>query len=132
VILVVGGSGRKVGKTTVACEIIEATREARWTAIKITPHAHEPGLHGDTQRFVEAGASKALLVGGNDLIAIPPGNVLIESNSILDVIQPDLFVFVNGGGEWKCSASRVAGKAQYVVQKHATVELIDRVRQLLR
>ena len=109
-----------------ACEIIDATREAGWTAIKITPHAHEPGWYGDTERFVEAGASKAFLVGGNDLLDIPAGNVLIESNSILDVIQPDLFVFVNGGGEWKCSAARVAGKAQSWCKNTRLTKLIDR------
>ncbi len=131
-ILVVGGSGRKVGKTTVACEIIAATREAHWTAIKITPHAHERTLHGDSERYLEAGAAKALLVGGNETLELPRGNTLIESNSILDLIDPDLFVFVDGGGEWKCSASRVAGKAQYVVRGHATSELIERVRSFIR
>ena len=131
-ILVVGGSGRKVGKTTVACEIIAATREAQWTAIKVTPHAHEPGPHGDTERYIEAGAARSLLVGGNELLKIPAGNVLIESNSILDVIEPDLFVFVDSGGEWKCSAMRVAGKANYVINGHATGKVIECVRQLLQ
>ena len=131
-ILVVGGSGRKVGKTTVACEIIAATREAQWTAIKVTPHAHEPSPHGDTERYAEAGAARAQLVGGNELLTIPAGNVLIESNSILDVIEPDLFVFVDSGGEWKCSAMRVAGKANYVINGHATGKVIECVRQLLR
>ena len=131
-ILVVGGSGRKVGKTTVACEIIAATREANWTAIKITPHAHERSVHGDTERYVEAGAATAVLVGGNEALELPGGNTLIESNSILDLIEPDLLVFVDGGGEWKCSASRAAGKAQYVVNGHATPELIERVQELIR
>jgi molybdopterin-guanine dinucleotide biosynthesis protein len=130
VIVVVGGSGRKVGKTTVACEIIAATAEARWTAIKITPHAHEPSPHGDTERYLAAGATNALLVGGNDVFTLPAGNVLIESNSILDVIEPDLFVFVEGAGEWKCSALHASGRAQFVVQGHATAAVIDAVRQL--
>jgi molybdopterin-guanine dinucleotide biosynthesis protein len=131
VILVVGGSGRKVGKTTVACEIISATREAAWTAIKITPHIHNPSLHGDTERYLEAGAANALLIGGNENFTLPAGNVLIESNSILDVIDPDMFVFVDSGEEWKCSAMRVAGKAKYVVNGHATEELIRAVRHLV-
>ena len=130
-ILVVGGSGRKVGKTTVACEIIAATREANWTAIKITPHTHNPSVRGDTGRYLEAGATKALLVGGNDVLTLPTGNILIESNSVLDVIEPDLFVFVDGGGEWKCSATRAIGKAEYVVQGHATAAVLRRVRKLL-
>jgi hypothetical protein len=131
VILVVGGSGRKVGKTTVACEIISATRDAHWTAIKISPHSHESSLYGDTERYLEAGAAKALLLGGNDRLDLPEGNVLIESNSIVDLIEPDLLVFVDGGGEWKCSASRVAGRAQYVVNAHATQDVLDRVRQMI-
>jgi hypothetical protein len=120
-----------VGKTTVACEIIAATREAEWTAIKITPHAHERSLYGDTERYLEAGAAKALLIGGNETLELPKGNTLIESNSILDLIDPDLFVFVDSGGEWKCSASRVAGKAQCVVRGHATSELIEQVRTFI-
>jgi hypothetical protein len=132
VILVVGGSGRKVGKTTVACEIIAATQEAQWTAIKITPYAHEPSPHGDTERYLAAGAVRALLARGNEVLQLPAGNVLIESNSILDVIQPDLFVFVDGGGEWKCSASRAVGKAQFVVRGHATAEVFEGVRRLVR
>jgi Molybdopterin-guanine dinucleotide biosynthesis protein len=54
VIVVVGGQSRKVGKTTVVCEILRATPERGWIAIKISPHAHGAGL--DHPVLVEATA----------------------------------------------------------------------------
>ena len=76
-IVVVGGSSRKVGKTTVMCEIISATREAAWTALKISPHDHQHGHFGDTDRYTAAGAVKSELL--NDLAARNSfdGNLLI-------------------------------------------------------
>jgi hypothetical protein len=38
-LIVVGGQCRKVGKTTLIVDIIQATADPRWTAVKITPHA---------------------------------------------------------------------------------------------
>ena len=38
-LIVVGGQCRKVGKTALIVDIIQATPELRWTAVKITPHA---------------------------------------------------------------------------------------------
>lgn len=39
-IIVVGGSNRGVGKTTLVCGLIAALPEYRWNAIKITTHDH--------------------------------------------------------------------------------------------
>ena len=39
-LVVVGGHTRNIGKTTVACGIIEALRDWNWTAIKITQYGH--------------------------------------------------------------------------------------------
>jgi molybdopterin-guanine dinucleotide biosynthesis protein len=128
VILVVGGSSSKVGKTTVICEIIAATRDARWTAVKITPHQHEPKQHGDTERYAAAGAVRTVLSSGP---APREGNVIIESNSVLDELTPDLFVFVEGGPDSKPSARRHAGKADFHVAGHAPPELITEVRRRL-
>jgi hypothetical protein len=127
VIVVVGGSSRKAGKTTVICEIIAATREARWTAVKISPHDHEPGEHGDTERYLEAGAAHASIVN-RYAPDVHGGNIILESNSVMDTLTPDLFVFVDGGGAWKRSAVRHASKAHYTVTGHATPELIARIR----
>jgi len=39
-IVVVGGSGRGVGKTALVCGLIRALPEIPWTAVKITSDAH--------------------------------------------------------------------------------------------
>lgn len=130
-IIVVGGSARKAGKTTVVCEIIAATQEARWNAVKISPHRHELHPRGDTERYAEAGAAHAMLVQGSDALILS-GNTIIESNSILDKIEPDLFVFVDGGGEWKPSAQHHASKADCVLRGHVSPELLERIRDTLR
>jgi hypothetical protein len=41
--IVVGGSNKGVGKTSLICGIIAALPEFRWTAIKITSHEYEVG-----------------------------------------------------------------------------------------
>ena len=45
-IVLIAGSGRNVGKTTLGCEIIKATKKQEIVTVKITPHFHEatPGL----------------------------------------------------------------------------------------
>jgi hypothetical protein len=126
-IVVVGGSSRKVGKTTVICEIIAATSEAQWTAVKISPHVHEFGAEGDTGRYLAAGARRTEF--GNP--STFEGNIIIESNGILDTITPDLFVFVEGDTEWKPSALKHAGKADIVVRGHVSPELIGRIQMML-
>jgi hypothetical protein len=115
-VIVIGGSGRGVGKTALVCELIAAFPTIRWTAVKITSHhhgnlepvceEHEPGQGTDTARYLAAGAARALLVTASDA-GIPLGalhgalgsdaNVLFESNRILEVLKPDLSVGVLGG-----------------------------------
>jgi len=46
-IVVVGGHSRKVGKTSVVSALIRGLPEYRWTAIKLSPHAH-----GHANRYV--------------------------------------------------------------------------------
>ena len=128
-IVVVGGSSRKAGKTKVMCEIISATRDAAWVAFKISPHHHEPGMTGDTERYLAAGAIEARLLSALDVL--PEGNVMIESNSVLNNITPDLFVFVEGSEEWKQSAHRHVSRADFVIREHATCDVIERVRGML-
>jgi hypothetical protein len=41
-ILLIAGSGRNVGKTTLACKILQQEKEKKPVAVKITPHFHEP------------------------------------------------------------------------------------------
>src|SRR5579863_9866900 len=71
-IIVVGGSGRGVGKTSLVCGLISALDELRWTAVKISTHDHgkpkpiweetSAGAETDTARYLTAGAERALLV----------------------------------------------------------------------
>jgi len=117
-IIVVGGSGRGVGKTALVCGLIAALPEFRWTAVKITGHEHgkpEPvweetitGQGSDTARYLAAGAERALLVAapGDDFAVLlkelwvktgPGAHVLFESNRILDHLKPDICLAVDGG-----------------------------------
>lgn len=117
-IVVVGGSGKDVGKTALVCAVIAALREFEWMAVKITGHDYEPtaalasksgstqatvweeqrpGSETDTARYLAAGARRALLVkrrGAKMPVeeirhAIGTGrNVIFESNRIVDVVEP--------------------------------------------
>jgi hypothetical protein len=110
-IIVVGGGGRGVGKTALICGLIRALPNARWTAVKITTHAHghtEPvfeetatGEGTDTARYLAAGAQRALLVTSHedDLATAlrrildenrTQENLIFESNSVLNHLKPDL------------------------------------------
>jgi hypothetical protein len=135
VTLVVGGQSSKVGKTQVVCALLRALAVWDWTAIKISRHAH--GLSGasysldeedpggtvnDTQRFLAAGARRAYWLrapgeGLRDALpALTPlleGHCLIESNSILEFLTPDLYLLVVRPGEpdWKDSALRFGERA---------------------
>jgi hypothetical protein len=42
-IIVIGGSGKSVGKTSLVCGLIAALPEFHWTAVKITRHKHAAG-----------------------------------------------------------------------------------------
>ncbi len=82
-VIVVGGNGRGVGKTTLLCGLIAALPGYRWTAVKISSHPHRleepefrartasreviweetrPGQGSDTARYLAAGAERALLL----------------------------------------------------------------------
>ena len=140
-IIVVGGSGRGVGKTALVCGLIAALPEFRWTAVKITGHEHgnpKPiweeriaGQGSDTARYLAAGARQALLVSaleGNIPLnqfwqAVGPGaNVIFESNRILHHLQPDLCLAVEGNPK----AVHKPSFRLVLHQKDATVALAER------
>lgn len=138
-IIVVGGSGRGVGKTALVCWLIAALSEFRWTAVKITRDDHgltepiweetDPEQGSDTARYLAAGAVRALLVTDHecdfplllgDLWAkLGPGaDVIFESNRILEQLKPDLCLVVVGGedeAESKPSFSLAARHADAMV-----------------
>ena len=124
-IVVVGGTGKNVGKTALVCAVIAALPEFSWTAVKITGHDYKPehpgSAHGarqivweetaaghetDTGRFLAAGARRALLVRryGQDVpvdeIQRALGrdrDVIFESNRIVDAIKSDVVLALAGG-----------------------------------
>jgi hypothetical protein len=126
-LLVVGGQSRKVGKTSVIAGIIRALQEAEWTAIKVTQHhslvgwtlQQEAAESGDSGRYLTAGARESwyLPCAPDQLeVAMPAlrglieksGNVIVESNSVMDYLQPDLYLLVldHGTSDVKESAQR--------------------------
>ena len=132
-LVVVGGQARKVGKTSVMVGLIAAMPEMRWTAIKLTQHEHgavsvfeerDAGSRTDSGRYLAAGATRSLLVQGelSEAMArvreeIAAENVMIESNSVLEFVRPDVFVMVldAGNADFKDSAKRYLDRADAVV-----------------
>jgi hypothetical protein len=118
--VVIGGHARKVGKTSVAVGLIRAFRQYPWTAVKISSHWHgaprsgeacviheekSGGDHSDSARYLSAGAARSYWIYVRDAqlaSALPEilpvlqssPFVIIESNSILRYIQPDLSIMV--------------------------------------
>ena len=129
-IVVVGGHTRNIGKTTAVEQILRATPDLRWTAMKITQFGHgvcsangEPcdcetvdhtiaiseersrDSGTDTSRMLAVGAARVLWVRtrqGQLAEAMPrirrefasAANVLLESNSVLRFLKPDLSIAV--------------------------------------
>ncbi len=118
--IVIGGHSRKVGKTAVAASLIRAFDGYRWTAAKISTHWHEAppagvscviheemtgGDQSDSARFLAAGAARSFWIRIQEeqleqsLPSLQPilkssRFVIIESNCILRLIQPELFILV--------------------------------------
>lgn len=110
--IIVGGESRKSGKTTAVCRIIAAFPDAGWTAVKISPHLHcdagsawsltEDGTSGDTRRYLEAGARRALLYCGPveygldsllELLATAK-NWIVETTSAAALLPHDLAILM--------------------------------------
>jgi hypothetical protein len=119
-IVVVGGSGRNVGKTALICGLIAGLTEFRWIAVKISMHDHgkqktvweETATRNgtDTARYLAAGAERSLLVTAEDdeLGAAvrqitgsqrPETHLIFESNQVLNYLQSDLCIGVLGDWE---------------------------------
>ena len=162
-LVVVGGQARKVGKTSVVAGLIRGLNTLAWTAVKISHHAgvaHSPHTspaddlpghldfllseekassgHGDTSRYLAAGARRALWLRvreGSLGQAVPSllealkgdEHVIIESNSILAFLQPTVFLLVVGesGRESKASARQFLGCADGLVAMGADLRASD-------
>lgn len=145
-IVVVGGNGKDVGKTSVMCAVIAALREFDWTAVKITGHDYgasapddfsnrtiweesHAGKDTDTAKYLQAGARRALLVTRRaadvpiEEIRHAVGsdcNVIFESNRIVEVVRPDVCLAVVGGAERKASFLRLVRAANAIVMVQGT------------
>ena len=152
-LVVVGGQGRKVGKTSVIAGLIRGLNTLAWTAVKISHHAGDAGTedtpladelpprldfllseerdregHGDTALYLAAGARRALWLrtrGGGLARALPDllealegdEHVIIESNSLLGFLKPDIFLMVidQSGRDVKASARQFLARADALV-----------------
>lgn len=135
-LLVVGGQSRKVGKTSVVAGLIQALAWADWTAIKVTTHhvaagwalTREESPAGDSGRFLAAGARQAWFLRSTPeclALAIPrlktllvsAPNAIVESNTVLDYLEPDLFLLVldSQAAAMKASAIRHQARADAFV-----------------
>jgi hypothetical protein len=141
-VIVVGGSNKSVGKTSLVCGIIAAFPEVRWTAVKITSHDYgqaesvweEPPLNGisgeepktDTARYLAAGAYRALLVKASkeslpwsEMEPALEGQryVIYESTRAAGQIHPDIRLALVSGAEaeFKPSFAPFLGAADAVV-----------------
>jgi len=141
-IVVVGGQSRNVGKTSLVANLIRAVPERRWTAVKITQHEHglapeasymireecDAAGDSDTARYLRAGARRALLLTarrGCLADAIPAlrrelgraDDVILESNSVLEFLEPDVYLAVLDPAiaDFKSSARHFLQEASAVV-----------------
>lgn len=141
-IIVIGGQCRAVGKTAMIVDVIRAFPNCDWLALKITPHHTSDGDsapyafraeadrsgNSDTSRFLAAGAARAFLLRvrpGQFGEAMPElsalaggaGNVIIESNAVLEYLTPALTIFVLDPrrADFKRSARRLLALADAFV-----------------
>ena len=116
-IVVVAGTGRKAGKTSVTAGLIAALPDFNWVAIKISRHQHGLGWgvteeHApsatDTGRYLAAGARRAFWIRAADTemalasaevqrIAAANARVIIESNSIIPHLSNAFVIVVMDG-----------------------------------
>ena len=131
VIIGIGGGGSGSGKTFIACKVLE--RLHGWGAIKYT----KTSLYGsitddinilsekgkDTKKFLDSGAEKVLWVQSpfDELAEILPmaaemlshlEGIVVEGNSAVDVLKPDIIIFVSGPeGKMKEGSENILGTA---------------------
>jgi len=140
-IVVIGGQAKDIGKTSVICGLIAAMPERRWTAIKISRHGHgaeaveerDATTGTDSSRYLAAGAARAFWISADEdqlAGAIPrvraammgAENVILESNSILEFLRPDLYAVVldPAVADFKASALRYLDRADAILVRGGT------------
>jgi len=137
----IGGAHSKVGKTTVACQIlkrlsglgaIKYTRTSFYTSIVDTPEILRQ-KDKDTGRLFNAGAQEVLWVQSppedlKDVLQIAIDRlshlkgIIIEGNSAIKVLEPDIVVFVSTNQEIKRGAEKILEMADTVIYDKALPE----------
>ena len=135
IIIGIGGGHSGVGKTTIACKVLQ--RFPGWGAIKYTKTSLYASITDDidvlsekdkdTKRFLDSGAEKVLWVRSpfHELPEILPTavemlshlkGIVVEGNGAIDVLGPDIVVFVFGPeGEIKSGAGKILRMADIIV-----------------
>ena len=139
--VVVGGQCSNAGKTTLITALLRALAPEPWCAVKVSRNRHGlgPGAwsvkedgaappHTDTGLFREAGAQHVYWVRAPEASLAEAAaalegklagcaNVIYESNSILAVLQPDVYVLVADASnpDVKDTARRYAPQADVVI-----------------
>jgi len=130
----IGGAHSRVGKTSVACKILQ--RLSGWGAIKYTKTVLYSAIvdtpeilqekNKDTSRLLEAGAKSVLWVQS------PPENlrevleiaierlsyvkgIILEGNSAIEVLKPDIVLFISGNDGIKKGAEKILSMADAVI-----------------
>jgi hypothetical protein len=138
-IIGIGGAHSGAGKTTVACAILK--RFTGWGAVKYTRNSlysciiddiavlSEAGK--DTKKFLDAGAEKVLWIKSPfselpEVLSMAAGmltslkGILIEGNSAIQVIKPDIVLYVSGDeARSKSGADKILGMAQIILFQKA-------------
>ncbi|MEA3444556.1 MAG: hypothetical protein U9R19_07490 [Bacteroidota bacterium] len=125
-ILLVGGTGRNTGKTSLVCEVIKKfSTDYQIIALKITNHFHSansksfnlleeknPAANKDSSRMLLAGASKVFYIeSGPDCLKeafdtflekTVPGQIIVcESNGLSEIIKPGIYLMVDRNGNFE-------------------------------
>jgi molybdopterin-guanine dinucleotide biosynthesis protein len=133
-IIGIGGAHSKVGKTTIACQILR--RLNGWGAIKYSKTSFYSAVvdnpetlqqeNKDTSRFINAGAQDVLWVQSPsegiqevlqiaiDMLSHVQG-IILEGNSAIESLKPEIVIFVASNGEIKRGAEKILSMADAVI-----------------
>jgi uridine kinase len=152
VIIGIGGGHSGSGKTSIACKILE--KLPGWGTIKYT----KTSLYGsitddinvlsergkDTKKFLDSGAVKVLWVRSpfHELAAVLPNavemlshlkGIIVEGNSAVDVLKPDIVIFVCGhAGEMKEGSENIMRIADIVIFDEEPPEIPGEAKKFRR
>lgn len=156
-LIVVGGHTRGIGKTAVVAHLLRTLGWAGAAAVKISAHRHATGPvapvmieeareaspETQTGRYLAAGAARAWLcrcpatrlpeaAAFIDALRARGHDVLVESNRIVDVIEPDLLLFVVSAriDDWKASSAACLQRADALVLSPGSAGVPDTVWRL--